>query len=58
VAMCGASNTTIEDIGKCPWVKANMDIADVPTFLGGGCVCPAGCVEGVDNNRTTHMGDD
>ena len=43
-------NTLKDDISKCPFVRMKVAISNVPTFLGGTCNCPGGCVPGVANS--------
>ncbi|KAI8803806.1 CRAL-TRIO domain-containing protein [Cladochytrium replicatum] len=39
--LCPAANASKPDISKCPFASKLLDPNDVPTFLGGKCVCPA-----------------
>ena len=48
------SGKTYKDlIGNCPYVGSLLAPEDVPTFLGGTCRCPGGCVGGAPNEQTT-----
>eukprot|EP01134_Creolimax_fragrantissima_P000927 CFRG0927T1 len=55
MTICGASDTRTQNISLCPWVRENIEIVNVPTFLGGKCECPGGCVRGVPNDLTKHL---
>jgi hypothetical protein len=41
------------DIRDCPFVRRYLSPESVPSYLGGGCECPRGCVPGTPN-RVTH----
>merc|ERR1711991_1218217 len=42
-------------IDDCPFVKKYMNVNEIPSFLGGPCVCEhqKGCVAGLSNNAKT-----
>jgi hypothetical protein len=37
------------DIGDCPFVRSHLSPTTVPSYLGGSCECPRGCVPGTPN---------
>ena len=50
VLFCGG-NQSEGDIRDCPFVSTKMGGAErIPSFLGGKCRCPGGCVPGIDND--------
>lgn len=57
VGMCGGTIVPGE-LGKCPWASKNLALEDMPTFVGGTCSCPGGCVGDVPNDCTTVKGSD
>lgn len=42
-----------QPITECPFLSSFLDVADVPTFLGGKCNCSGGCIPGTPNSQTT-----
>jgi hypothetical protein len=54
-SMCGGTIAEGE-LMKCPYASKNINIADLPTFVGGTCNCKGGCVGGVPNDCTTMKG--
>jgi len=44
-------NTESQNISKCPFATKSINEEDIPSFLGGKCVCEKGCVGGVDNKH-------
>lgn len=44
--------TSGHPISDCPYVSANIRLEDIPTFLGGKCNCPGGCIGGIPNSQT------
>ncbi len=45
-----------QPISECPFIAKEKAIAeeDVPSFLGGQCQCPGGCVAGMPNDAKPH----
>ena len=44
------------DIATCPFARATLATPDVPTFAGGTCDCPGGCIPGTPNDSTEKKG--
>ena len=40
------------DVSVCPYLSKYMNLDTVPTFLGGKCNCPGGCIGNVPNSQT------
>ncbi|KAI8909154.1 CRAL-TRIO domain-containing protein [Gorgonomyces haynaldii] len=40
-------------ISACPYLRMYLKLEDVPSFLGGQCNCPGGCVGGAPNSLKT-----
>lgn len=47
------ANSSGKPISDCPFVSKILSIENVPTFLGGKCNCPGGCIGGIPNSQTT-----
>ncbi len=37
------------DISECPFVRSHLSPDAVPSYVGGGCECPGGCIPGTPN---------
>lgn len=44
------------DINDCPMAKKLVPIENIPSFLGGKCECPNGCVANIPNSQTHKKG--
>ncbi|KAJ3411186.1 hypothetical protein HDV05_002614 [Chytridiales sp. JEL 0842] len=49
---CPGNVHTNKPFSACPYLSKTFDENDIPTFLGGKCSCPNGCVGGVPNTQT------
>lgn len=43
--------TLSQDISKCPFASSRLVLDSIPTFLGGTCHCPKGCIAGLANDQ-------
>lgn len=51
VVFCPGKNSG-KPISACPYLSNYLNIDNVPTFLGGNCNCPGGCIGNVPNSQT------
>jgi hypothetical protein len=49
--------TSGKTIADCPYLSQYLTSEDLPTFLGGKCDCPGGCIGGVPNSQTFAIND-
>jgi hypothetical protein len=54
ILFCSGLNSG-KTVQQCPFVSKYLNIADVPSFLGGVCQCPQGCIGGVPNSQKIPM---
>ncbi|KAI8620406.1 CRAL-TRIO domain-containing protein [Chytriomyces sp. MP71] len=45
--------TSGKSISDCPYMTRYLQTSEMPTFMGGRCDCPGGCIGGVPNSQTT-----
>ncbi|KAI8615275.1 hypothetical protein BC830DRAFT_311178 [Chytriomyces sp. MP71] len=50
-------NVSGKPFGDCPFLARYMMAESLPTFLGGKCECPGGCIGGIPNSQTTPVTD-
>ncbi len=56
VAMCGGTIAPGQ-LGACPYASKNINIDELPSFVGGTCSkCEGKCVGGIANDSTTMKG--
>ena len=48
--VCKAKSTRTGDVSTCPYATKLFDLSILPSFLGGTCRCPGGCIGGVEND--------
>jgi hypothetical protein len=41
-----------KSIAECPYVSRMFNIDDIPTFIGGKCSCPGGCIGNIPNSQS------
>ena len=51
MAFCPGNVVSTKSITECPYLTKNLALEDVPSFLGGKCNCPGGCIAGVPNSQ-------
>ena len=54
---CPGNQNSNKPITECPFLSQFLSPEDVPSFLGGGCNCPGGCIAGVPNSQTAPIED-
>jgi hypothetical protein len=51
MVFCPGNTISSKPITDCPFISRILSVDDVPTFLGGKCNCPGGCISGVPNSQ-------